>query len=70
MLSTLVETAKLPKEIKASANQPILRPTREYHPSEKASENSRISKDIANKKRATAEKKQRRASSKIQSQAV
>lgn len=70
MLSTILATNKPPKETKASLNQPILGPTRKCHPSRRASENSRISKDIANKKQAAAEKRQRRASSKTKSQAA
>ena len=70
-LSALAAAAKPPKKrVKASANQPIPRPTRECLPSEKASENNRISKDIANKKQAAAEKRQRRATNKAQRQAA
>ena len=70
-ISILTETAKPPKKrAKASTNQPVPRSTRGYRPSEKVSDNSRISKDVASKKKEAAEKRQSRAAHKAQSQAA
>ena len=66
-ISILTETAKPPK---ASTNQPVPRFTRGCRPSKKVSENNRISKDVASKKKEATAKRQSRAAYKVQSQAA
>ena len=55
-MDAIVEPSK--KKVKASTNQPVLIYIRECHAPERLSEKDRISKDIANKRQTTAEKKQ------------
>ena len=70
-ISILTETAKPPKKrAKASTNQAVPRSTRGCRPSKKVSENNRISKDVASKKKEATAKRQSRAAYKAQSQAA